>query len=110
MEALGSIWQVAFALILVIAVVLGLGYAAKKTRLVKTGGAGALKIVDSAYLGPKERLVLVQVGDRQVLIGMNAQVITALTQITNGGDFSAALQRVQSESSLQPAPAQETQS
>lgn len=96
MEAVGSIWQMALALLLVVGVVLGLGFAAKKTRLVKSSaGAGSLKIVDSTYLGAKERLVLVQVGDRQVLIGMNAQAITPLAQLPGPGDFSSTLQKIQ---------------
>jgi flagellar protein FliO/FliZ len=42
------------------------------------GGAGKLRIVDGLALGPRDRLVLVQVGNDQVLLGVTPGNIQAL--------------------------------
>ena len=59
MSPADNIWQVALALTLIVGVVMLLGFLAKRFQLNKGGGSGHLTIVDSAYLGPKERLVLI---------------------------------------------------
>ncbi len=98
MNPLDNIWQVALALVVIVGVVLALGYLAKRFQLAKPGGSGALRVVDSTFLGPKERLVLVQVGDQHVLIGMNPQCITKLAQYEAGESFAMTLDRVSEKS------------
>ena len=82
MDAAGSIWQVALALLGIIAVVLVLGFIARRMQGGRSGGGTCLHVVDSAYLGPKERVVLVQLDDSQVLFAMNGQCITKLSERT----------------------------
>ncbi len=98
MNPLDNIWQVALALVLIVGVVLALGYLAKRFQLAKPGGGGALRIVDSTYLGPKERLVLVQVGEQHVLVGMNPQCISKLAEFQAGESFAMTLERVTEKS------------
>ena len=86
-----NIWQVALALALIVGVVMLLGFVAKRFQLNKGGSSGHLTIVDSAYLGPKERLILVRIGDQHVLVGMNPQCIAKLAQYEADGDFASAL-------------------
>ncbi len=96
MDPVSNIWQVAAALLLIIGVVVALGYVAKRFQLAKPGGSGGtLQVVDSTYLGPKERLVLVQVGDQHVLLGMNPQCITKLAQYDAESSFAATLAQAQ---------------
>ncbi len=73
MSPADNIWQVALALALIVGVVMVLGFVAKRFQFNKGTGGGQLKVVDSTYLGPKERLVLVQIADQHVLLGMNPQ-------------------------------------
>lgn len=68
----GSIGGAVFALVVVIGLILALAWLAK--RMPGFGGASnpALRIVGSLALGPRERLVVVAVGDTQLLLGVGA--------------------------------------
>ena len=96
MEPLQQLWQVALALGLIVVLVIGLGAVARRVQGVRSKSTGSLKILDSAMLGPKERLVLVQVADKSVLLGMNANCITKLTEMPAvEADFAEILQSQQ---------------
>ncbi|MCR9261276.1 MAG: flagellar biosynthetic protein FliO [Pseudomonadaceae bacterium] len=92
-----NIWQVALALVLIVGLVVLLGYVVRRFQSLKGHQSGQLKIIDSAYLGPKEKLVLVRIADQHVLVGMNPQCITKLAQLEAGGSFSAALDQAQAK-------------
>ncbi|MFD0738982.1 flagellar biosynthetic protein FliO [Lysobacter koreensis] len=69
----GSIGGAVFALVLVIGLILLLAWLAK--RMPGFGGAAAnpaLRVVGSLSLGPRERVVVVAVGDTQLLLGVGA--------------------------------------
>ncbi len=91
MDPLDNIWQVAIALIVIVALVTVLGVVARKMQGINKGSNGTLKIVDSIYLGPKERLVLVQVRKQQVLLGMHPQCITKLMELGPDEGFQDVL-------------------
>ena len=93
MDPASSIWQVALALAGIVGVVLLLGVVAKRLQLGKPKSGGSLEIVGSTYLGPKDRLVLVKVADRHVLVGVNPQCITNLGQFDASDTFRAALEK-----------------
>lgn len=70
----GGIGGAVAALIVVIALILALAWLAKRMPVLG-GGAGsnpALRLVGSLALGPRERLVVVAVGDTQLLLGVGA--------------------------------------
>ncbi|MEZ5560813.1 MAG: flagellar biosynthetic protein FliO [Pseudomonadales bacterium] len=78
MEIGEHILQVVLALGLVVGLVFALGYVMKR---INSGGfreGGEIRVVASTFLGPKERLLLVQVRDRQILLGVNPQSIRSL--------------------------------
>ena len=83
MEPLQQLWQVALALGLIVVLVLALGAVARRVQGVRARSTGTLQVIDSAMLGPKERLVLVQVADKSVLLAMNANCITKLSELDN---------------------------
>jgi flagellar protein FliO/FliZ len=69
----GSIGGALFALVLVIGLILLLGWLAK--RMPGFGGTrnnSALRVVGSLALGPRERVVVVAVGDTQLLLGVGS--------------------------------------
>jgi flagellar protein FliO/FliZ len=68
----GSIGGAVFALVFVIGLIVALAWLAK--RIPGFGGASnpALRIVGSLALGPRERLVVVAVGQTQLLLGVGA--------------------------------------
>jgi flagellar protein FliO/FliZ len=73
-----SIGGAVFALVVVIGLILALAWLAR--RMPGLGGASnpALRIVGSLALGPRERLVVVAVGDTQLLLGVGAGGTRAL--------------------------------
>jgi len=69
----GSLGGAVFALVLVVGLILLLSWLAK--RMPGLGGASAnpaLRIVGSLALGPRDRLVVVEVGETQLLLGVGA--------------------------------------
>ncbi|MCF7202760.1 flagellar biosynthetic protein FliO [Pseudomonas oligotrophica] len=65
-------------LLLVIGLIFLLAWLLRRVQHLNPRGPQAIKLVSSQALGPRERLVLVQVGGEQVLIGLSAGRITPL--------------------------------
>lgn len=80
MEIGDHITQVGLALALIVALVIALGYVVKRLNHGGLRNAGDIKVVATTFLGPKERIVLVEVKGRQVLVGVNPQSIRTLTE------------------------------
>ena len=92
MDLTSQIWQIASALILIVGLVVVLGLVAKRMQSIRGARGGSLQIVDSTVLGSREKLVLVQVNDKQVLLGINQQCIAKLLEIdAQSGQFSQVL-------------------
>lgn len=73
-SAAGGIGGAVTALVIVIALILALAWLAKRMPVLG-GGIGAnpaLRVVGSLALGPRERVVVVAVGDTQLLLGVGA--------------------------------------
>ena len=66
----GSIGGAVLALVMVVGLILLLGWLAKRMPGMGTAGSNpALRMVGSLSLGPRERVVVVAVGDTQLLVG-----------------------------------------
>lgn len=66
------------SLLIVLAVVVFSAYILKKFQITAQGGQQALKVVSSVHLGSKERVVVVQVGDKQLVLGVTANQVNLL--------------------------------
>ncbi len=77
MPDLGSLAEVVFALLLVLALIMGVACIARRLRASGVQCA-AIRIVADAALGAKERAVLLQVNGRQLLVGVGAGTVTTL--------------------------------
>lgn len=92
----GNVAQVAFALAFVVVLVIGLGFALRRINGARLRAGGDIEVVASTFLGPKERIVLLKVQDRRVLVGISAQTMTALGEFPDRderpGGFEAVLQ------------------
>lgn len=67
----GSIGGALFSLVLVVGLILGLGWLARRMPGLQRGAsASQLKVVASVSLGPRERAVVVDVGGQQLLVGV----------------------------------------
>lgn len=66
------------ALLLVLIVVIACAYVLKKFQVTAQGSNKNLQVVSNLHLGTKERVVVVKVADKQLLLGVTAQQITLL--------------------------------
>ena len=64
--------------LIVVAAVVGLGWLYSRIRLPGGGSANIINIVASQALGPKERLLLIEVGDKQLLVGLTSSQLSTL--------------------------------
>lgn len=88
-------------LLSVIAAIFLVGYLYSRMKGPRIGGDSVINIVASQGLGPKERIVLVEIADTQLLVGMTATQVQTLhvfdepvvraTESTNDISFSARL-------------------
>lgn len=67
-----------FGLLLVIGLIFLLAWLLRRMQQINPRSNQAIKLISSHALGPRERLVLVQVGSEQVLLGLSAGRITPL--------------------------------
>ncbi|MDF3837823.1 flagellar biosynthetic protein FliO [Cupriavidus basilensis] len=70
--------QAGLGLFAVIALILLLAWLARRAGLVRHGQGGAMKVVGSTMLGPRQRLVMVEVGDTCLVLGVSAGEIRTL--------------------------------
>jgi len=66
----GSLAQVTLSLLLVLAAVFAAAWVVRRMRGFGKFGANTIQIVADTALGPKERAVLIQVGQQQLLLGV----------------------------------------
>ncbi|UXI00574.1 flagellar biosynthetic protein FliO [Photobacterium sp. TY1-4] len=89
------------ALILVVMVILFLAWLLKRMKLPGIqGGDGTMKILRQLPVGQRERIVLLQVGEEQLLVGITQQNISLISKLaqpvstdegTGGGEFASHL-------------------
>lgn len=65
-------------LVLVIGAILLTGWLYSRTQKLRGGAAGLIRVVASQPLGTRERVVLLQVADKQLLVGMTSTQVQTL--------------------------------
>lgn len=90
--------KMALSLAIVVAIVLTLGWAFKKLTL-RLPGSRHIKIISTMPLGPKERLLVVEMQGKQRVLGVTAHSINLLFELENplpeeklASDFHTQLQ------------------
>jgi flagellar protein FliO/FliZ len=78
-NAASGFGQVALSLLLIIFVIFGLAWVATRLRLTPRAASAGLRILADVPVGPKERVVLLKVGDGQALVGVSADGVRSLT-------------------------------
>ena len=73
-----TLLQTIFGLIVVLAVILFLGWMLKRSQLFHAAHHGQLKVLGAISLGAREKAVLIQVGEQQLLLGVTPQQINTL--------------------------------
>jgi flagellar protein FliO/FliZ len=75
----GQLTQLVFGLLLVLGLIFFLAWLLRRVQQAGPAGKGqVIEIVGSRALGPRDRLMLVQVGNEQILLGLSPGTITAL--------------------------------
>jgi flagellar protein FliO/FliZ len=79
--SVASVAQLALSLAAIVALILAVSWVLKRLKLVTVRSGGAIAVIDQLSLGPRERIVLLRIGESQVLIGVGAGGVVGLTPL-----------------------------
>ncbi len=108
--AMSNLWQLTLGMVAVLGVILGLAWLLKRTGKFQMAAGGGLKILGGLSLGSRERVVLLQIGEAQLLVGVapgRVQTLHVLDQPletgdqTTGGGFAEQLGRMMNKGASQ---------
>ena len=68
----GSLTQLTLSLLAIVALIFAVSWALKRLKMAGPRGRGEITVLDELALGPRERIVLVRIGESQVLVGVGA--------------------------------------
>ncbi|WAJ36059.1 flagellar biosynthetic protein FliO [Pseudomonas sp. GOM7] len=77
-ELAGQLGQMLLGLLLVIGLIFALAWLLRRVQQLTPRTGQVIKLLATQPLGPRDRLVLVQVGSEQILLGLSAGRITPL--------------------------------
>ncbi|MDR2306402.1 MAG: flagellar biosynthetic protein FliO [Paucimonas sp.] len=86
----GQLAQMVFGLLLVVGLIFFLAWLLRRMQSTAQRGVQAIEIVGSRAIGPRDRLLLVQVGKEQILIGHTPGSIEALHVLAEPVEVPAA--------------------
>jgi len=85
--SLAVLLQVMFGLALVVAAIVATGWVLRRFGPVQSAG-GLLRVVGGVMVGPRERLVVVEVGEQWLVIGVAAGSVNLLQALPKGAGSS----------------------
>jgi flagellar protein FliO/FliZ len=74
----GGMFQMLMALLVVLAAIVGTGWLLRRFGPTQLGPGGAMKVLGGVAVGPRERLVLVEVGETWLIVGVAQGQVTAV--------------------------------
>jgi flagellar protein FliO/FliZ len=80
--SVSSLAQLTLSLVAIVALILAVSWALKRLKLAGPRGRGQITVLDELSVGPRDRIMLVRVGESQVLVGVSAAGIVGLTPLT----------------------------
>lgn len=80
----GTYFQTGLALAFIVAILMGAAWLARKVSGGKKFGQGDMKIIGGVALGPRERIVLLEVGEQWLIIGIVPGQIRTLHRMEKG--------------------------
>ncbi|WP_339845156.1 flagellar biosynthetic protein FliO [uncultured Halopseudomonas sp.] len=75
---MGQLGQLALGLVLVVGLIFLIGYLMRRVGPLAPHGGQQIKLISSLALGPRDRLILVDVAGKQLLLGASPGRITTL--------------------------------
>jgi flagellar protein FliO/FliZ len=85
----GSVLQVILSLLLVLAAVAMVAWVLKRINLPQQGSGNALKVISGVAVGQRERIVLVEVNDTWLIVGVAPGQVNALHTMPKGALLSS---------------------
>jgi flagellar protein FliO/FliZ len=79
--SVSSLAQLTLSLLAIVALIVALSWALKRFKLAAPRGSGAIAVLDELSVGPRDRIVLIRVGESQVLVGISAAGMVPLTPL-----------------------------
>ena len=79
--SVGSLTQLTLSLLAIVALIVAISWALKRLKVAGPRGRGEIAVIDELALGPRERIVLLRVGESQVLVGVGAGGVVGLTPL-----------------------------
>lgn len=87
-----AIWQTAFWLFVIVALILGMGWVAKRfSAFGHLNSQGRMKVLATLPVGNRERVVLVQVGQQCLLLGVAPNKVNTLHVFDRSDDLATQL-------------------
>jgi flagellar protein FliO/FliZ len=86
----GLVGQVTLSLMLVVAVLLVMAWAMRRLGRFQPQGAASLRVLGGLRLGARERILLVEAGDRRLLVGVSPAGLRTLLVFAEGTGQEAA--------------------
>lgn len=80
----GGVMQIIFSLILVLAAVALVAWIMKRINLPQHGTASLLKVISGVAVGPRERVVLMEVNDTWLIVGVAPGQVRTLHTMPRG--------------------------
>jgi len=94
--AMDVVLKLVIVIVLILALTKVLQYLNGRSRS-RTGGQSAINIVESLTLAQNQRLYLIEVGEKAVLIGATANQLATLTEITDPTTLANMRRKVEAE-------------
>src|SRR5882724_10980946 len=79
--SVGSLTQLTLSLMAIVALILAISWALKRLKLAGPRGSGEMAVLDQLSVGPRDRIVLIRVGESQLLVGVGASGLVPLTPL-----------------------------
>jgi flagellar protein FliO/FliZ len=73
--------QLSLSLVAIVALIVAMSWALKRFKLAGPRGRGQISVIDELAVGPRERIMLIRVGQSQVLVGVGAGGLVGLTPL-----------------------------
>lgn len=100
--------NVGMVLFVILMIIIACAWVVKRTRIIRNSSSGRqhLSVIASYTLGVRERVVLIEVSDQRILLGVTATNINllasfakgetdiAISQTSKGGGFQSALMKL----------------
>lgn len=83
-SAAGSLLQVFVGLVAVLGLIAATAWLARRMGVARTGSSTLLNVVGSASVGARERVVVLEVGESWLVVGVGAGNVSALATLPKG--------------------------